>query len=250
MLGEKSYKSNGRSENQRYCVKTYKMRGLFKEIDTPVYTQFFTRQRGEGSLPIFIGRRGNQGSGFPVFIGKRKHSGSGLPIFVGRRHQYGSGFSYQGFGFWSNIGQSVKNFFKPLLSSDVAAYAGKKGLKAALGIAKDTLVNKESFKDSLKKRASKIGKEIVHDIKEKVMGGTGSRGINSRVFRGRVSKTMKGGRRRKRRKARRGGALKFNFKMLRRKGKGIKGGARRRKRVSRKKRKRRTALHEDIFGSY
>src|SRR5882757_8646869 len=84
-----------------------------------------------GRLPIFIGRpQFNSGGG--------EYYGSGLPIFVGRPHYYGSGCPIEGDGFWTDIAQGAIKFFKPLFTSDTAKYLAKKGLKASLGVAKDT----------------------------------------------------------------------------------------------------------------
>src|SRR5579859_2393822 len=142
------------------------------------YGQFLS-QTGHGStFPTYMGKRQHGGSVFPVYVGRRQQRGSGaatnkFPVYIGKR--------YKGFGIWSDIAGKVKEFFKPLLTKDTLKYVGKKGLKAALGIAKDTLVKDEKFLDALKKRAGKIGKEVVHDIKEKVVGGSGVRRRENRM---------------------------------------------------------------------
>src|SRR5579859_1403909 len=142
------------------------------------YGQFLSQTGHGNTFPTYVGKRQHGGSVFPVYVGRRQQRGSGaatnkFPVYIGKR--------YKGFGIWSDIAGKVKEFFKPLLTKDTLKYVGKKGLKAALGIAKDTLVKDEKFLDSLKKRAGKIGKEVIHDIKEKVVGGSGVRGRKNQM---------------------------------------------------------------------
>jgi hypothetical protein len=214
------------------------------------YGQFLSQTGHGNTFPTYVGKRQHGGSVFPVYIGRRQQRGGAdkFPVYIGKR--------YKGFGIWSDIAGKVKDFFKPLLTKDTLKYVGKKGLKAALGIAKDTLVKDEKFLDSLKKRAGKIGKEVVHDIKEKVVGGSGrknqmkcykralckARNISKTIMmqqRG-VNKSRRG-RRRKTRIAGGAGRRKKRNTVKR----AIKGG-RRKRRIRRRKKKN---VQHDIFSS-
>src|SRR5579862_701447 len=130
---------------------------------TSFYGQVLAQTGRRSAFPTYVGKQ-RYVFGNGLVVQRQQKGGGQFPIYVGKR--------YKGFGFWSDIGGKVKDFFRPLMNKETLKYLGKKGLKAALGIAKDTLVKDDTFLDSLKKRAGKIGKEVVHDIKEKVSSGT------------------------------------------------------------------------------
>lgn len=85
----------------------------------------------------------------------------GLPIYSGSRRQRGG-----------NVLGALKNFFMPILGS-----AAKRGLKSAVGLAKDVVTDAfagknigQSFKNRGITRAKRLGMDTFNDVVQRVQG--------------------------------------------------------------------------------